>query len=501
MQRNLFFTINFCKRAFIAGILIIIFGSAAFAAKRSTSLNSKPCSALLTWMKRATWASTQPSTWANSVSPKTKSAEELRQELDITRQKIAKRMRAQGTSGRRFEAENYHIFENLLWMLATKEDSNFIASQLEPYVTPMVIQAVRVAEWAKVIHEILISQKMNPDARPNALNLYVQNYITDSERLGRLHYRYDLVMQTLDSVGKNKGLSHVPEELVHHESNPKKLNGITVAYVLKSARVAKLAREVSRELIDRAIRQSGEFGKTELQTKGIYPSLQMVEKVYNNDLYAVLANAKQGLRQQNYTDRPLVWITQFASDWVVNNIAMNGTAKFIPPGFRRFVRFITGVGNNHSMLSRYLPDLLRFIRVTRFVNGKGDLVISTHDYFVDLQVKKLFDSSAASFNDEELVTLLRLDWFSDVTKNIVAYAAKNPIYLERIEKAKQRAQKLGPINFVSPQTRAVAVRFALMSIGWSTIFYKAGAQVYANWPLIQNHFIHLISPLLQFFVK
>jgi hypothetical protein len=488
-------------------------------------------------------------TWLNTAAPALAEKQRIQADIFAATQAIRAKSAASGSLSRRAYAEGNRIFENLLSMLASGYDPGKIEDQIAIYISPAFDQAKIVAGLAKQIHDSFQAQTPDLTARANL----IKQYKLASQKLGVAYSRYSMIMETLVSVASGHGILDV--KTARKSPSPTATQNSILVYDLTSPEVAETARTVlqylDRENSSKGIPQVEPDADAGDQDLVPYPSLQVVKTIFKNDLYAILANRQWTLAQQNYSSRPWVWLTQFISDTAVN------VTSGIPDGLRPLARTLSGIGNADSMSTSYLPDILDIAGTTRFADEKGNMVITTDSYFVNLQLDRLFDGNGNA-NDDEITTFARLLWHRKVWAAMVNEMAKQAgvevssrwtpkelqdsvpaakqddqdddqdskgdktkgtkdkdvvvpnappsvtpsssasqvaaYRLVHMLKAEQEADRLGPIPFAAPKTARVALRFALVQLtSWGIL----SGQIYQHWPWIHDHLITTIMPFLH----
>lgn len=522
-------------------------------------------------------------TWLSSTALTANEKLALQRQTYATEEKISQKEQRQGMAGRRVFAQDEAIFENLISMLASNYMPSKIARQMAQYVDPEVNAAIETEIQLRKIHETPVA-----DRGP-----LLEQYQAASKKLGWSRRRYALVMGTLSSIASGRGLldsAHAPEigesEELGENQGPKSTVAKMV-YDLTNARVVARAKKVI-ELLDHQNMQRGLMALNETETGAdanrlVYPSLAVVNTIYEHNLYAKLADSQHELSEQEYESKPLVWLGQFISDAAVNGSV--SVTSMLPASVGRSVRTLIGIGNRDSVLTRYLPDIIDIIRITRVMDSKGNLVISTDNEYLDLQLQRLFENNASTPNNELLTTLARLTWHTKILAHILdrvaTLAGKNVSDLQKflppslqsgsksgsstgqrgiigfrrgdrdlnipnriaidaddlsacnspaqssmqltspaqpntpcataessnggtnasqllwsqnldqLLNAIQQARTLRALPFAEPRTRMVFVRFALVTLGWTTIGYQA----YAHWPAINQFLLHILQSI------
>ena len=353
--------------------------------------------------------------WLKSASP---AADETEKYLNLIAQgeaELQQKIDGQGALGSRFYIKGNQIFERMLMDFASGVNAGRIAGYLATYVDPTVNAARDTMNAARAVHRISKAEReANPALYQQTLDVYKKN----SERLGELVSYFQMIMQTLESLAMQRGVLDVAT--IAQNTNGQ---SAVMVYDLSNARVATTAQNVIKYL-DQSGRQKFLPNAPKLKTDAgrdiPYPTLAVVKTIYGNNVYAKLANQRWKMYQQNYASRPWVWVGQVLAD-IGARVYGN---EHIPPGLRNILRTLSGLGNTDSKSTRYMDKLVDLVQITRFADQKGNIVISSSDYLLNLQIDKLEEGEASGVADEMLEMLVQTTLSRRVLDQLVLALAK-----------------------------------------------------------------------------
>jgi hypothetical protein len=362
-------------------------------------------------------------TWHEAAGPKGQEVLQLEKDIEQVRLDLRNKKKSQGKMTRRTFSEGARVLEDILSMIAGHYTASVIYDRIADFIIPAFDASVDAMVQARKIHTLKKSSMPDQQELRNAEAAYKAASIA----LGQNYSRYLMIMSALSSIANQAGLSHMTTE---RSLDPIRLkDGVIEVYDLKSIHSVNNARAVLEQMeyeLEARLRIALPDYKFKKQDEVLsdddlpFPSFNVVKENFKINPMAFFANRAWDLKQQGYTSRPFVLISQILSDAITNLTGYIPNAKL-----RSAARTLIGLGNRDSVMARYLPDILEIVGITRALDDEGNMVISGSSYYLNLQLQRLFNSNAdGTPNDDLLVTFARIDWFRPVWSALVDEMAR-----------------------------------------------------------------------------
>lgn len=379
--------------------------------------------------------------WLSSAAPMREEEERLqglKNRLDNPTPEALRKAEKNGSLNQRYYVLGNAIFERLVLDLASRTEAGSLETWLKLYVDPAVQRALNLLDAAKDIHATTPRwRNANPEAFQEMLDIYRK----ESEALGESYSYYVMIMNVLESVAAGRGVLDVAtikdlpsykSEGSAHQANAKE----KILYDLTDPEVVKLARTVIRFL------RLPDDGRVP------YPSLEVMKSIFAHNVYARLANAQWRHDQQNYASRPWIAAGQLLADI---GLKVYGNEK-LPPSVQTLLRTLSGLGNTDAKVARHMHDIMSLVNTSRFRDQRGNIVIFSSDYLLNLQIKKLTEMSAST-SDQVIEMLVQVTHGSELLDEIMAGLAKKAgVKAPKVVKYERDGAEVKPVTQLKTET-------------------------------------------------
>ena len=370
--------------------------------------------------------------WLKAVSPAPEETDSYLESIENGEDALEQSDAKRGTLSKRYYILGNQIFEGMLMDFASGISAGAIADRVRQYVEPAMKALDDSMYSAREFHNLSKARGPRNEA---AMQLALDGYVSASKRFGRAYSYFDMIMQTLESLAMKRGILDV--KTIHEEENG---NGSVMVYNLINDRIAKDAQKVL-SILDKDSRRKFLPNAPVISYDGKnipYPSLAVARFVFGNNVYARIENQKWKQSLQDYSSRPWVYVGQLLAN-IGNGIYGN---KRLPPRVRDLLRTLSGLGDADYKATQYLGKLIDILAVTRFKDQSGNLVISSSDYLLNLQIDRLTEGQASGVADEMIETLVQVTLSRRVLDQLVlALAKKSSMQIKALPSKIIAAQK------------------------------------------------------------
>jgi len=225
------------------------------------------------------------------------------------------------------------------------------------------------------------------------------------------------------------------------------------------------------------------------------PAFQDIQFQFRNNIFALIASLKQDNEEQTGLQSKWIRTVGFFAD-----LYLNGTAKIhLPESARQVVLYFVGIAYDQIMQRRYLDKIQAVVSVARLADQQGNIVLTSDQTVMDLQIKTLREYLGTSTGNDLLITFARLAYHTESWAHLMAAvkakadaeagnesATGSKMYsvlLARMKDAETRAAAMNDLPYVYPENYPSQLRFALgnmaLAIGGSTEFTQ-----HIGWPLL-----------------